>query len=240
MKHIKVLGAAIALLTIGGSSVAFAQGRGRGRGEVQNQQQPVVPPAEQQRRIKEEQQRAAVYQKQLDQQVRVVQQKTAVLEKQRRQAALKAQQDYARQLAEQQQHLQTRRDYENDPYIRTPVQYRYVVAGSSRQTNDYGAQVLRDAVNRGYQQGYVAGEADRQDRWRSNYQNSPAYQDANYGYTGQYVAQGDYNYYFRQGFKRGYQDGYAARHQYGTSAANGSPSILSNVLTAILGLVKIP
>lgn len=90
----------------------------------------------------------------------------------------------------------------------------------------------------GYDQGYRAGQADRQDGWRSSYQTEPAYLDANYGYLGNYVAQSDYNYYFRQGFQRGYQDGYAARLQYGTNA-NGTVAILASVLAAILGLVTI-
>jgi hypothetical protein len=32
--------------------------------------------------------------------------------------------------------------------------------------------MLRDAVNYGYEQGYLAGRADRQDHWSFNYQNS--------------------------------------------------------------------
>ena len=70
-------------------------------------------------------------------------------------------------------------------------------------------------MNYGYEQGFRAGEADRQDRWRSDYRDSYAYQDANYGYTGYYVDQDEYNYYFRQGFSRGYEDGFNSRYQYG-------------------------
>jgi len=72
----------------------------------------------------------------------------------------------------------------------------------------------------------------------ANYQNSLAYQDANYGYTGNYVNQSDYNYYFRQGFRRGYDDGYYNRSQYGSSS-NGSQSILSSLLSSILGLTSL-
>jgi len=50
-----------------------------------------------------------------------------------------------------------------------------------------------------------------------------------------YVDQGDYNYYFRQGFQRGYRDGYNARLQYGRND-NGSFGILANVLSTILNL----
>jgi hypothetical protein len=95
--------------------------------------------------------------------------------------------------------------------------------------------MLREAVNYGYQQGFLAGQADRQDRWRSNYRGSYAYQDANYGYGGYYVARADYNYYFRQGFQRGYEDGYHSRYQYGRQSA-GTFTILGAVLGSILDM----
>jgi flagellar biosynthesis/type III secretory pathway protein FliH len=41
--------------------------------------------------------------------------------------------------------------------------------GSYYETNEYGADLLRQAVNNGYQEGFRAGEADRQDRWHSDY-----------------------------------------------------------------------
>jgi hypothetical protein len=41
-----------------------------------------------------------------------------------------------------------------------------------------------EAVNYGYKHGFRAGQADREDRWRSNHQDSYAYQDADYGYGG--------------------------------------------------------
>ena len=99
------------------------------------------------------------------------------------------------------------------------------------ETNQYGADLLRQAVNYGYEQGFRAGEADRQDRWHSNYQGSFAYQDANYGYTGYYVDQDEYNYYFRQGFRHGYEDGFNSRYQYG-QYSNGSYIVLEVTLRA--------
>jgi hypothetical protein len=77
------------------------------------------------------------------------------------------------------------------------------------------ASVIGVIVYYGYEQGFRSGQADRQDRWQSGYQDSYAYQDANYGYGRYYVDQSDYNYYFREGFRRGYEDGYDSRHQYG-------------------------
>ena len=84
--------------------------------------------------------------------------------------------------------------------------------------------MLRQAVNYGYEEGFAAGQADRQDRWAFNYQDSYAYQDGNYGYGGFYVERDDYNYYFREGFRRGYEDGYYGRYRYGVYATGSTPS----------------
>ena len=81
-----------------------------------------------------------------------------------------------------------------------------------------------------------ASRPDRQTGWiagvpttRTRY----AYQDANYGYGGYYVDQDDYNYYFREGFRRGYEDGYYSRYQYGRYD-NGTYRILDAILGGIL------
>ena len=98
--------------------------------------------------------------------------------------------------------------------------------------------MLREAVNNGYQEGVAAGWADKQDRWAANYRTSYGYQDANYGYTGFYVDRADYNYYFREGFRRGYDDGYYNRLQYGTYSG-GQHTLLGSVLTGIINLLPI-
>jgi hypothetical protein len=46
-----------------------------------------------------------------------------------------------------------------------------------------------------------------------DYRDCYAYQDANFGYDGYYEDQGAYNHYFREGFRRGYEDGYYSRYQ---------------------------
>jgi hypothetical protein len=88
-------------------------------------------------------------------------------------------------------------------------------------------------VRYGYEEGFRAGEADRQDGWPPNCRDSYAYQDADYGYDGYYVDRDDYNYYFREGFRRGYEDGYGSQPQYG-SYEDGKYSILTEVLSSIL------
>ena len=111
--------------------------------------------------------------------------------------------------------------------------FGYYRGGHYYETNQYGANLLRQAVNYGYDQGYRTGLADRHDHSMYNAEGSFAYQDANYGYSGFYVDRDDYNLYFREGFYRGYEDGYGARHQYGTYVG-GRGTILGGVLGTIL------
>jgi hypothetical protein len=219
-----------------GQASAPARGRTVARPAPVAAARPVpFPVAAQSQRAQAEQQRAAQYRPRLDQQVRLGQQRSAQLQQQKHLAQYRAQQQYLAQLRAQQLRLQTARNYSNDPYVRAVPTYRYAYSGYNRETNQYGADVLRQAVNDGYQEGVRFGQADRQDGLSPNFQNNYAYQDANYGYAGNYVDQSDYNYYFRQGFQRGYTDGYYSRSQYG----NGSSSILANLLTTILGLTSL-
>ena len=95
--------------------------------------------------------------------------------------------------------------------------------------------MLRRAIDYGYEEGYRAGSADRDDGWSFDYQNSDAYLDATFGYDGYYVDLGEYQYYFREGFRRGYEDGYYRRSQYGRYS-NGKYSILEQILGVILSL----
>jgi hypothetical protein len=231
MIRTRAISATVLSLVVGTSAVAQAQDR-------HDRHETAVSQAEQQQRVRDEQRRAAIYQRQIDQQARLAQQQASALQAQRRAAQYQFQQQYAARLAEQRAQARAARDYAHDPYITTPRSYRYVIGGNTRLTNQYGADVLKQAVNYGYQEGYQAGQADRQDHWAANYRNSAAYRDANYGYTGNYVEQSDYNYYFRQGFQRGYDDGYYSRNQYGQSL-NGSYSILGTVLAGILGLTQL-
>ena len=125
------------------------------------------------------------------------------------------------------------RDYESDPYFYTAATVRYDRGGSYYETNQYGMSVLKQAVNYGYAEGFRTGRADRVDRWRSSYDDSYAYDDANYGYEGYYVDQDEYNFYFREGFRRGYEDGFGGRYRYGRYR-NGQYTMLDAMLGQIL------
>jgi hypothetical protein len=140
---------------------------------------------------------------------------------------------WERQRAMQAQWQARNYNYYSDPYYYTPASYRYFRDGRYYQVNRYAADLLRQAVRYGYQEGVRAGRADRLDGWRSDYRGNYAYMDANFGYNGYYVNRDEYEYYFRQGFRRGYDDGYGRDYRYG-AYNDGNYSILATVLAAIL------
>jgi hypothetical protein len=206
--------------------------------EAKEQQQQLrrLSQQEQQERIREQKRLLAEYNQRIADQQAIALRNAQQLEQQKRLAHYRYQQAYYEQLRQQQARLEDDRyDYDNDPFYYTPPTYQYRRDGNYYQTNQYGADQLRKASNTGYKEGYEAGRADRQDNWRFDYRQSFAYQDANYGFDGRYVRQDDYNHYFREGFQRGYEDGYYGRRTYGTNA-NGSDSLLGTVLNTILNL----
>ncbi|HEX6280315.1 MAG TPA: hypothetical protein VFZ49_09930 [Pyrinomonadaceae bacterium] len=120
--------------------------------------------------------------------------------------------------------------------------YRIYRNGSYYNTDQRGADLLRQAVNQGYRQGFQAGRNDRNDMNRRTYSwsNSNVYRSGNMGYQS-YVNRNQYRYYFQQGFQRGYQDGsntrydndYDGQYEYGYYN-DGSPSILESILNTVL------
>jgi flagellar biosynthesis/type III secretory pathway protein FliH len=110
--------------------------------------------------------------------------------------------------------------------------YRVLRDGNYYQTDNRGANLLRQAVNSGYQEGYRAGRNDRHSRRAGSYANSQVYRQGNFGYQN-YVNSGQYQYYFQQGFQRGYEDGFNSRYEYGNNN-NGSFNISANISSGIL------
>jgi hypothetical protein len=193
---------------------------------------------QQQRQWQDQQQRQANdYRRHLDGQqptaLRIVQS----LRHQNRNEQYRSQQRYYDRMNQQRRYHDNHRnnDYYRGSYQYSPVIYRYSRGGSYYYANRYQADLMRQAINYGYEEGYYAGRADRMDRWGFNYRDAYAYQDANYGYSGYYVDRGTYNYYFREGFSRGYEDGYYSRHRYGRSYNNGY-SLNDSVFRLILNL----
>jgi hypothetical protein len=202
--------------------------------QAQQQQQQRVT---QQRQLEQERQQPRIQQRRLNQYSqqrrqldRLAQQRETRLQQQQRQAHLRFQQQYLERLRQDQINLQNARSYEY-----SAPKYRYSRSGRYYQTNQYGADMLRQAVNYGYEEGVRAGQADREDRARFSYRDSYAYQDATYGYNGYHVDLNEYRYYFREGFNRGYQDGYYGRFQYGRNT-NGAFSLLGNILQQVFNV----
>jgi hypothetical protein len=186
------------------------------------------------REVARERQRQEAYREFLTERQRLARQRSIDLQRANRLAQYRYQQQYYERLR-QMQLRDSRYDWYSDPYFSTAPSYRYMRSGNSYQVNRYAADLLQKAVRMGYEEGYQAGRADRLDGWRYSYRDSFAYQDGNYGYPGYYVDRAEYNYYFRQGFQRGYDDGYRRQSQYGRYD-NGNMSILEALLPLILNL----
>ena len=115
--------------------------------------------------------------------------------------------------------------------------YRINRGGSYYEVDQRGVNLLRQAINSGYQQGYNAGVRDRRYNRNSNYYyNDQTYRSGTYGYQS-YVARDQYQYYFQQGFQRGYQDGINSSQQYGYRSNTGI-NVLGHVISSILQIVN--
>lgn len=119
-------------------------------------------------------------------------------------------------------------------YANNSNRYRVYRNGSYYNTDNRGAELLRQAVNAGYQQGYRAGQTDRNGRRNGSWDNSSVYRDGTYGYQS-YVDRNQYQYYFQQGFQKGYHDGHNSRYQYGSNNG-GTLNILGTILQQVLNI----
>ena len=173
--------------------------------QQQQQQGERLSQQRQQQLVEQQQQRLTQYRQHLGSAAAWVrQQRAGQLQQQKRTAQYRFQEDYLERLRQQQVFLENDRgpDYDHDPYFYTAPIYRYNRGGSYYETNQYGADISspgRELRLPGRLPGWsrptarIAGVPTTE--------SSYAYQDANYGYNGYYVAQDDYNYYFRQGFQ---------------------------------------
>ena len=200
-----------------------------------------VSKEEQQERIRKQQANLQVYKQNIALREEIAERNEQILRQQKRIAHLRFQEAYRQRLLQQRQALMSARyDFYNDPFYYTGPSYRYRRGSQYYTTNDIGMETLKQALNQGYKEGYRAGRADREDRWRYDPRSSFAYQDANFGYDGRYIAQDEYNHYFREGFERGYEDGYYGRRKYGSGGDdNNEWWIAAGVIGAILAIQAI-
>jgi hypothetical protein len=116
------------------------------------------------------------------------------------------------------------------------VMYRVNRGGRYYRVDSRSAELLRQAVNQGYAQGFRQGQIARQYGRAYNFRNESLYRSGTFGYQS-YVDRNLYQYYFQQGFQRGFEDGYYSRYRYGTRAGN-TANILGSVLNTILNLAQ--
>ena len=213
---------------LGASGAANAQNDRRVRRQPPQQEQSQQQP-QQDRRRGERVER---------QEQRIDNQRQTIEQQRQREEEIRLQNERERQ---EQIRLQNERNrnynYDNRGYNNNygVERYRVYRNGGYYNTDSRGAELLRQAVNNGYEQGVRAGQADRYNRrGGGNYRNNSIYRSGNYGYQS-YVDASQYQYYFQQGFDRGYEDGYDGRFQYGTNNG-GAFNILGNILSGILNI----
>src|SRR5438094_354343 len=143
------------------------------RNRQQQMQQQRLSRERQAQLIQRQQLRVAEYRRNLGEQQRRLQWQTEQLQRQRRLAQYRFQREYLEHLRQEEIRIrQARYDYYSDPYFYSPPIYRYYRGGSYYEVNQYGADLLRRAVNYGYREGYRPGVADREDRWNFDYRDS--------------------------------------------------------------------
>ncbi|MBK7394331.1 MAG: hypothetical protein IPI64_13700 [Chloracidobacterium sp.] len=242
LKKLAVVTAFGVMTILGTSELANAQGRGRGRDKSES-----TDKKDDYRR-----ERDGVRDREQDNKERIKAEQRRIQAEQRRQAEWNRQNTRVRSGNDR---SNGNGYYNGNSNANTNRNHRYRVYrnGSYYNTDQRGAQLLRQAVNAGYRQGFEAGRRDLDGRRRISYSNSNVYQSGTYGYQS-YVNQSQYQYYFRQGFQRGYQDGansryrdqynnnnygqyndYEQQYQYGTRS-NGVLSILGSILGQILNI----
>ena len=112
--------------------------------------------------------------------------------------------------------------------------YRLYRGDRFYQTDQRGVDLIRRAIQSGYQQGYRAGANDRRYSRSDDYRDDSYYRSGNYGYQN-YVDLDQYQHYYREGYERGYNDGYNSESQYGSNSG-GKWSILGSILNGILNV----
>ena len=78
---------------------------------------------------------------------------------------------------------------------------RFRVKHGNYRTDQQGVDVLQQAINEGYRQGFQVGQQDRSNRRRSNWKKNNIYRSGEMGYNS-HVDRSQYQYYFQQGFQR--------------------------------------
>lgn len=112
--------------------------------------------------------------------------------------------------------------------------FRVNQGGRWHNVDNRQADLLKQAINDGYRQGFAAGRNDKNARRRMAWTNNSVYRSGTFGYQS-YVDRNLYQYYFQQGFQRGYQDGFNNQTRFG-NGFNGN--VIGSILNGILNLQR--
>ena len=125
--------------------------------------------------------------------------------------------------------------------IQAADRYRVYRNGGWYNTDRRGTELLRRAIEEGYRQGFATARRDRNRRLsQMNWGGSSIYRSGQYGWQS-HVDRSLYQHYFRQGFERGYQDGFnsGGHLRYGSyTGGNGIATILGSILESILNVQR--
>lgn len=154
------------------------------------------------------------------------------IERERRQA----QRNERRILAQQASDVERIEQFREEQRIKNQNnRYRITHEGRDYEMNYDGSELLKQSLNSGYQQGYQVGKDDHKAKRGETFSESLIYQNATTDYQSDVVDLNLYQYYFREGFQRGYADGYRNQKQYGKST-NGIRFISDTVSQQILNI----
>lgn len=112
---------------------------------------------------------------------------------------------------EQQRQEQLRMQYERNrkPWEKN-VRYKVYQNGRFIFTDARGLEMLKQAVIRGYEEGFKNGQIDRKNRRRGMFNKSSIYRNGNIGFQ-KGIDMKQYQFFFQKGFSEGYEDGFNTR-----------------------------
>jgi hypothetical protein len=138
---------------------------------------------------------------------------------------LERQHQYEEQVRlEQQRQSQLRTQYERNrrPWEMS-VKYKVYQNNKMFITDARGLEMLKQAVIKGYEEGFKAGMIDRRSRRNVIFMNSSVYKNGSFGYQ-KSVDLKQYQFFFQKGFAEGYQDGFNTRRFRGWYQNDGNLS----------------
>lgn len=117
--------------------------------------------------------------------------------------------DQVRLDRERQEQMRVKYEQNRSPWEKN-VRYKVFQNGRMFITDARGLEMLKQAVIRGYDEGFKAGLADRRNRRNGGFYKSSVYRSGNFGYQNS-VEMKQYQFFFQKGFSEGYEDGFNTR-----------------------------